>query len=189
MVIVVFVEFDAVPVKAPVKLVALIFIADKLVMDALDALINDPVIIVLPFAIVVKDTFLNDALNTFINAVDGIEKFPVTERFVKLIFELMVPYGNPFMFVTDKLFMVPFDALINDPVMIVLPFAIVVNDTFVNDALNTFINAVDGIEKFPITERFTTDILFMDALDTLINLFVFNEPTKISVVKVCVIGL
>ena len=111
MVIVVFVAFDAVPVKAPVKLVALIFIADKLVMDALDALINDPVIIVLPFAIVVKDTFLNDALNTFINAVDG-------------------------------------------------------------------------IEKFPITERFTTDILFTDAFDALINVFVFKAPTKVVAVKV-----
>ena len=86
--IVVFVAFVAVVavVALPVKVVAVIFCTD---------------------------TFVNDALNTFINALDGIEKLLVTERFVKLIFELMVPYGKPFMFVTDKLLIEAFDVLIN----------------------------------------------------------------------------
>jgi len=41
--------------------------------------------------IFVADTFVKDAFETFILAVDDIEKFPVTDKLVKLIFVLTVP--------------------------------------------------------------------------------------------------
>jgi len=50
---------------------------------------------------VVMEAFEKDAFDTFINVPVGIEKFPVTERFTKLIFVLVFPYGKPFTVVTD----------------------------------------------------------------------------------------
>ncbi len=37
------------------------------------------------------DVFVKDAFDTFIVALDAIEKFPVTDKFVKLMFVLTVP--------------------------------------------------------------------------------------------------
>ncbi len=92
----------------------------------MDALIFDALIFI-------AETFVKDAFETFIVAVDDIEKFPVTDKLVKLIFVLTVPYGRPFTVVT----------------LIVLTFNTFI-DPFITDAFDTF--------KF-LVERFVIDTL------------------------------
>jgi hypothetical protein len=53
-----------------------IVVNDTLVKDAFDTFINVPVMFVLPFAIVVNDTLLKDAFDTFINVPVDIVIFP-----------------------------------------------------------------------------------------------------------------
>jgi CBS domain-containing protein len=118
---------------------------------------------------VTDDTFVKDALDTFILAEEGIEKLIVTDRFSKLVFDGIEPPPLPVIavpftlsddietFVKDAL-----DTFINVPVgMAKLPLDVINPDVvkvpdeiFVNDALDTFIKAVDGIEKLIVTDRF-----------------------------------
>jgi hypothetical protein len=128
------------------------------------------------------------------NALDGIVNPLVTERFVKLIFKLtfailLLLYGKPFMNATDKLLIETLDALINEPVTIVLPFI-------------NCVAVVGPVYNIPPMISVDTDKLFTDVFVAVINdpvidekdpLFIFKlsifaetiEPPTLIVVPVC----
>jgi len=139
-------------------------------------------------------------LDIFINAVDGIIKRLVTERFVKLIFELTfavpiprVVYGEPFINATDKLVMDTLDALINDPVTLVLPFinCVAVLGPVYNvppitsvetDKLFTDVFvAVISEPVIVVKDAFVKNALdtFMFALDGIVKLFIIDILVKL----------
>ena len=95
---------------------------------------------------------MKDALDTFISVFDAIEKFPITDKFIKLIFVLTVPYGRPFMVVTLIVF--TFNKFIDAFIRETFDAFIFVADTFVKDAFDTFIRVFDVIEKFSVTDKF-----------------------------------
>jgi hypothetical protein len=68
------------------------------------------------------DVLIKNALFTFIKAFESIEKLPVTDKFVKLMFELTVPNGFPFIVVTDNAFTDAFFTLIFSKFIVPLIF-------------------------------------------------------------------
>ena len=156
-----------IPVSIPVKGKPFIVSTERLFMDTFDAFIKFLVIIVLPFAIVVKDIFkkplvpiailLNVAFEGYSRVVPDVIKIPfVVLDKPWLITEL------PLIFIT---FMVEFDIFTVDTFVVLIacvPEAVIaipftVNDlidTLVKDAFDTFIYALNGIEKLPMTDIF-----------------------------------